>query len=100
MERWTILRKGADFERIGKKFRISPRLACLIRNRDIVGDEEVRQYRIHHRVRRRQDKAFPFISLLKRHFMVVRNDNRHAKAFPVSGVGDPEHFAPPKKIAW
>ena len=44
MERWTILRKGADFERIGKKFRISPRLACLIRNRDIVGDEEVRQY--------------------------------------------------------
>lgn len=44
MERWTIMRKGADFERIGKTFHISPRLACLIRNRDIVGDEEIRQY--------------------------------------------------------
>lgn len=44
MERWTIIRKGADFERIGKKFHISPRLACLIRNRDIAGDEEIRRY--------------------------------------------------------
>lgn len=44
MERWTILRKGADFERIGKTFHISPRLACLIRNRDITGDEAVRRY--------------------------------------------------------
>lgn len=44
MERWTLLRKGADFERIGKKFGISPRLACLIRNRDVVGDEAVDRY--------------------------------------------------------
>ena len=36
-ERWVLLRKGADFAGIGKKFHISPRLACLIRNRDIVG---------------------------------------------------------------
>ncbi len=44
MERWVLLRKGADFKRIGEKFHISPRLACLIRNRDIVGDEEVHDY--------------------------------------------------------
>ena len=28
MERWVLLRKGADFEAIGKKYQISPRLAC------------------------------------------------------------------------
>lgn len=44
MERWTLLRKGADFEGIGRKFGISPRLACLIRNRDVIGDEAVDQY--------------------------------------------------------
>ena len=44
MERWVLLRKGADFKRIGEKFHISPRLACLIRNRDIVGDEAVHDY--------------------------------------------------------
>ena len=44
MEQWVLLRKGADFERIGKKFHISPRLACLIRNRDVTGDEAVDRY--------------------------------------------------------
>ena len=44
MERWVLLRKGADFEAIGKKYQISPRLACLIRNRDVVGDEQIQQY--------------------------------------------------------
>lgn len=44
MERWVMLRKGADFAGIGKKFQISPRLACLIRNRDVVGEEAIRQY--------------------------------------------------------
>ena len=43
-ERWVLLRKGADFAGIGKKFHISPRLACLIRNRDIVGDEQINNY--------------------------------------------------------
>ena len=44
MERWTLLRKGADFAGIAKKYGISPRLACLIRNRDVVEEEEIRQY--------------------------------------------------------
>lgn len=44
MERWVMLRKGADFTGIGKKFQISPRLACLIRNRDVVGEEAIGQY--------------------------------------------------------
>lgn len=44
MERWVLLRKGADFEEIGKKYQISPRLACLIRNRDVIGEEAVDRY--------------------------------------------------------
>ena len=44
MERWVLLRKGADFETIGKKYQISPRLACLIRNRDVIGEEAVDRY--------------------------------------------------------
>lgn len=44
MERWVLLRKGADFEAIGEKYQISPRLACLIRNRDVIGEEAVDRY--------------------------------------------------------
>ena len=43
-ERWVLLRKGADYAGIGRKFHISPRLACLIRNREIIGDEAVENY--------------------------------------------------------
>ena len=39
-----LLRKGADFEAIGKKYQISPRLACLIRNRDVIGEKAVDRY--------------------------------------------------------
>ncbi len=44
MENWFVLRKGADFQKIGEKFHISPVLARLIRNRDVVGDEEIEKY--------------------------------------------------------
>lgn len=44
MEQWILLRKGADFEELGRKFGISPRLACLIRNRDVIGPEAVDRY--------------------------------------------------------
>lgn len=44
MKRWVLLRKGADFAAIGEKFHISPRIACLIRNRDIIGDDAIDGY--------------------------------------------------------
>lgn len=44
MERWVLLRKGADFEAIARKFHISPRLACLVRNREIIGDDAIDSY--------------------------------------------------------
>lgn len=43
-EKWVIIRKSADFEGIGKQFQISPFLARIIRNREVVGDENIRQY--------------------------------------------------------
>lgn len=44
MENWVLLRKGANFQEIGEKFHISPRIAALIRNRDIIGDEAIARY--------------------------------------------------------
>jgi len=44
MEQWVLLRKGADFEKIGKQFGISPRLACLVRNREVIGEEAIEEY--------------------------------------------------------
>ena len=44
MENWVLLRKGADFQRISKKFHISPRIASLIRTREVIGDEAVGKY--------------------------------------------------------
>lgn len=44
MEQWFVMRKGAPFQEIAEKFQISPILARLIRNRDIVGDEAIEQY--------------------------------------------------------
>lgn len=44
MERWFITMKKADFSEIGRKYHISPILARLIRNRDVIGDEAVDFY--------------------------------------------------------
>ena len=44
MENWLLLRKGADFQHISEKFHISPRVASLIRNRDVIGDDAIEKY--------------------------------------------------------
>lgn len=44
MQKWFLTRKGADFQGISQKFHISPVVARLIRNRDVVGDEEIQFY--------------------------------------------------------
>ena len=44
MEQWVLLRKGADFEGIAGKFGISRRLASLVRNREVVGEEAIERY--------------------------------------------------------
>lgn len=44
MAQWFLAAKKADFEKIGEKFGISAVLARLIRNRDIVGEEEIGKF--------------------------------------------------------
>jgi len=44
MEKWFVMRKGAPFQEIAEKFKIHPILARLIRNRDVVGDENIDRY--------------------------------------------------------
>jgi len=44
MANWYITTKKADFDEIGRKFNISPILARLIRNRDIIEDEDIHKY--------------------------------------------------------
>lgn len=44
MEQWYLYKKKADFERIGHKFEIDPVVARLIRNRDVITDEEIHKY--------------------------------------------------------
>ncbi len=44
MAKWVEIRKGADFQEIGVRFGITPFTARLIRNKDIVGEEQIEQY--------------------------------------------------------
>lgn len=44
MEKWMIYSKRADFAEIGKRFSIDPVTARVIRNRDVVGEEEIQKY--------------------------------------------------------
>jgi len=44
VEKWFVSAKRADFQEIGRKFGIDAVTARLIRNRDVVGEEAVREY--------------------------------------------------------
>ena len=44
MEKWFVINKGADFTGIAKRFGISPVTARLIRNREVMGNEEIARY--------------------------------------------------------
>lgn len=44
MEKWVVAAKKADFHAIGEQFRIDPVIARLIRNRDVIGNEKIREY--------------------------------------------------------
>lgn len=43
-ERWLVAAKKADFQAIGEKFGIDPVLARIIRNRDLVTEEEIAEF--------------------------------------------------------
>lgn len=43
-EKWVVMTKKADFDAIAKRFKISPMLARIIRNRDVISPEKVDYY--------------------------------------------------------
>lgn len=44
MEKWVVIQKGADFQKLAQEFGIHPVTARLIRNREVVGDAAVEKY--------------------------------------------------------
>lgn len=44
MKRWVVAAKKADFYEIAKRFHITPMLARILRNRDVITDEEINLY--------------------------------------------------------
>lgn len=44
MEKWVVAAKKADFNQIGRQFHIDPVIARLIRNRDVIEEEKIREY--------------------------------------------------------
>lgn len=44
MEKWFVIQKGADFNKLGEQFHISPVTARIIRNRGVIGEKAVDRY--------------------------------------------------------
>lgn len=44
MEKWFVVQKGADFAEISRTFKISPVIARVMRNREIVGEAAIKKY--------------------------------------------------------
>lgn len=44
MSKWMVSAKKADFQEIARKFRIDPVIARIIRNRDIIGEEQIEKF--------------------------------------------------------
>lgn len=44
MAKWMVAAKKADFDKIAEKYHITPVLARIMRNRDVIGEEEIEKY--------------------------------------------------------
>ena len=44
MKQWLVINKKADFKGIGEKYKIDQVTARIIRNREIIGDDEIREF--------------------------------------------------------
>ena len=43
-EKWVVLAKSADFNGIGKTYGVDPVIARVVRNREVVGEQEMDEY--------------------------------------------------------
>jgi len=44
MQKWMVISKKADFKQIGEEYKIDQVTARIIRNRDVIEREDIRQY--------------------------------------------------------
>ena len=44
MSKWMVAAKRADFQKLSEEFHISPVLARIIRNRDVITKEEMQKF--------------------------------------------------------
>lgn len=44
MEKWMVMAKKADFNQIARDYGITPVMARILRNRDLISDEEIRMF--------------------------------------------------------
>ena len=44
MSKWMVATKRADFNAISQKFQISPVLARIIRNRDVIEEQDIDKF--------------------------------------------------------
>ncbi|MCL2717601.1 MAG: single-stranded-DNA-specific exonuclease RecJ [Lachnospiraceae bacterium] len=83
MAKWFISAKKADFDDIGRKFNISPILARLIRNRDIIDEEDIRKY-LHGTIEEMYD---PFLLKGMADAVIILAD-KIQKSAPMRIIGD------------
>lgn len=44
MAKWVVMAKRANFDEMAERYQITPMLARMIRNRDLISDEEIDKY--------------------------------------------------------
>ena len=85
MARWMVAAKKADFDGIAAKYHISPVLARIMRNRDVVGDEEIEKY-LHGDIKDLHDP--PLLKDLKKAAEIMMEKIRGRKKIRIIGDYD------------
>ncbi|MCH5280629.1 MAG: single-stranded-DNA-specific exonuclease RecJ [Lachnospiraceae bacterium] len=85
MEKWYIEVKRADFDGIAKRFHISPVVARLLRNRDVIGDEQIDLFLNG----KKEDLYDPFLMAdMEKAVMLVRDYLQEGKKIRIIGDYD------------
>ena len=85
MAKWFLAAKRAEFDEIGKKYGISPVLARIIRNRDIIEDADIKKY-LHGGLEDLYDGSL--MQDMERAVAIVKDKIREGKSIRIIGDYD------------
>lgn len=85
VEKWLVQGKKADFNSLGKQFGINPVVARIIRNRDIITEEEYRAYLGLTNQNQEEESPFLFKDMEKAVSVISDSINRREK---IRVIGD------------